>query len=300
MFDTIRNLLTNRRSKIQLNVHRVGNLAAYRKHVAAMALEYQRRWKLELSLCETDAEFTTPGLCYACQRQVEFKTDFQYSSTYVDGHLIPNWRERVLCECQLNNRTRASIQILEETLRADKRASIYVAEQVTPLYETLRKRFRNLVGSEYLGESIPFGRCDERSVRNESITKLTFATGSFDFALNFDVLEHIPSPEQGLREIYRVLKPNGSLLLSVPFLPHQQQTLIRARLDSTGAVEHLEQPQYHGDPISSAGCLCFQDFGWDLLDTMRSIGFRKVDMLLYWSAELGYYGVEQMMIVGKK
>jgi len=76
--------------------------------------------------------------------------------------------------------------------------------------------------------------------------------------------------------------------------------VVRARLDSDGGVEHLLEAQYHGDPVSTAGCLCFQDFGWDLLDRMRQIGFRNVGMLLYWSAEYGYYGVEQMMLTAEK
>lgn len=33
---------------------------------------------------------------------------------------------------------------------------------------------------------------------------------------------------------------------------------------------------------------------------MRDLGFRNVDMLLYWSDVLGYYGVEQMIISGEK
>jgi hypothetical protein len=164
----------------------------------------------------------------------------------------------------------------------------------------LKKRFPKLVGSEYLGDTIEFGKTNERGVRNESITKLTFADNSFRFVLNFDVLEHIPNPEDGLREIYRVLTKGGKLLLSVPFLPMQQETVVRARLGSNGGVEHLLEAQYHGDPVSTAGCLCFQDFGWDLLDRMRQIGFRNVDMLLYWSAEYGYYGVEQMMLTAEK
>ncbi|MFO0217190.1 MAG: hypothetical protein ACK511_14380, partial [Burkholderiales bacterium] len=112
--------------------------------------------------------------------------------------------------------------------------------------------------------------------------------------------EHIPNPEDGLKEIYRVLAKGGKVLLSVPFLPMQQETVVRARLDSDGEVEHVLEAQYHGDPVSTAGCLCFQDFGWDLLDRMRTIGFVDVNMLLYWSAEYGYFGVEQMMIVGSK
>jgi SAM-dependent methyltransferase len=164
----------------------------------------------------------------------------------------------------------------------------------------LKERFPKLVGSEYLGGAVEFGRTNERGIRNESITKLTFDDNSFRYVLNFDVLEHIPNPEDGLKEIYRVLTKGGKLLLSVPFLPMQQDTMVRARLDSSGGVEHLLEAQYHGDPVSTEGCLCFQDFGWDLLDRMRAIGFVDVNMLLYWSAEYGYYGVEQMIITAKK
>lgn len=214
--------------------------------------------------------------------------------------LIPNWRERVVCDCHLNNRTRASIQILEQSLGAKARHTIYLAEQVTPLYQTLKSRFPMLVGSEYLGDAVPFGANDDRAVRNESITKLSFPDNSFDFALNFDVLEHLSHPETGLAELYRVLKPGGTLLLSVPFLPAEQNTRQRARLRDDGSVEHILPAQYHGDPVSSVGCLCFQEFGWDLLDKMRGVGFDRVSMLLYWSQEYGYYGLEQMMIAARK
>jgi hypothetical protein len=33
---------------------------------------------------------------------------------------------------------------------------------------------------------------------------------------------------------------------------------------------------------------------------MRAIGFRRAEMLLYWSDTLGYYGVEQMVIAAEK
>ena len=52
--------------------------------------------------------------------------------------------------------------------------------------------------------------------------------------------------------------------------------------------------------MNAAGCLCFQDFGWDLLDELRSIGLSKAEMLLYWSDHWGYFGVEQIMIVAEK
>ena len=48
--------------------------------------------------------------------------------------------------------------------------------------------------------------------------KLPFKQGSIDSILLLDVIEHLPNPEQCINEIYRVLKPEGKLLLRVPFM----------------------------------------------------------------------------------
>ncbi len=45
---------------------------------------------------------------------------------------------------------------------------------------------------------------------------LPFASGSFDACLNIVTLEHVREPAAALREISRVLKPGGPLLLAVP------------------------------------------------------------------------------------
>jgi len=284
----------------KLRVVRVDSFGKYRQHHEQSADVHRKRWLQELHLASGQIPFQTNGYCYVCQQDVVFETDFLYGSVMTDGVQVPNWRERVLCACGLNNRIRASMQILEQTLGAAEHDAIYVAEQVTPLYKALEKRFPLLVGSEYLGETVALGRRNANGVRNESITKLTFPDNAFDFVLNFDVLEHIPAPELGLKEIFRTLKPGGRLLLSVPFLKEQQNTHTRARLHEDGRIEHLAEPQYHGDPVSAEGCLCFQDFGWDLLDRMRDLGFEDVNLVLYWSDKLGYYGVEQSLIVAQK
>lgn len=45
------------------------------------------------------------------------------------------------------------------------------------------------------------------------VTRLPFADGSFDCVTCGWVIEHLPDPEPGLREMCRVLRPGGSLLL---------------------------------------------------------------------------------------
>lgn len=51
-----------------------------------------------------------------------------------------------------------------------------------------------------------------------SATKLPYKDNSFDGHVSFEVLEHIDDPEAYFREAARVVKPKGTVLLTVPFL----------------------------------------------------------------------------------
>ena len=77
-------------------------------------------------------------------------------------------------------------------------------------------------------------------VQSASLLALPFAPGTFDRALCLDVLEHLHYAEQpeALSELFRVLKPGGELLVSVPNLAHLQsrvQFLLRGRLIRTAS-----------------------------------------------------------------
>lgn len=51
-----------------------------------------------------------------------------------------------------------------------------------------------------------------------------FSSGTFDSVVSNQVFEHVPNPDQILSEISRVLKDDGTLLMSVPFVwdEHEQ------------------------------------------------------------------------------
>lgn len=53
-------------------------------------------------------------------------------------------------------------------------------------------------------------------VINSSLFDAGFIDGAFDTAISLDVLEHIEDDEKFLKEIFRILKPGGKLVLTVP------------------------------------------------------------------------------------
>jgi SAM-dependent methyltransferase len=244
--------------------------------------------------------FSVAGRCWVCGTRSDFAVDFAHARK-IGEEWIPNWRESLLCRsCGLNNRLRASLHLFHAYCAPRARDSIYMTEQTTPIFRWLSESYTDVTGSEYLGDGVPFGQTDDSGIRNESLTRLSFPDAQFDHLLSFDVLEHIPNWQQALSECFRCLKPGGWMMLSVPFLAGAQETLIRAKLSESGAIEHILPPEYHGDPLTSDGCLCFYHFGWDLLTRMADAGFESVRAVSYWSRAYGYFGGEQFLFFARR
>lgn len=72
-------------------------------------------------------------------------------------------------------------------------------------------------------------------------TRLPFFDGVFDHVICNQVLEHVFEPRQFLSEINRVLRPGGSLLITVPFVwDEHEQPYDFARYSSYG-LRHLAE-----------------------------------------------------------
>ena len=282
------------RGRPSLNVSVARSFNEY-KQCSDVVAEKQMRWLRSEWLAAGGGGPRLRGYCGACGVWTRFAVGFSLCAEF-DGQRVPWWRETLDCpRCGLNTRMRLSVQIIEEHLRPPPTSRIYLTERTTPLYRRIARQFPGALGSELLRDGTLPGQANAAGIRREDLTALTFPDASFDFVVSLEVLEHVPDYTTALRESARVLRPGGALLLTAPF-HGGSANLLRARVRPDGAIEHLEPPEYHGDPLSSEGCLCFHHFGWELLGDLRTAGFCDVVALVCWSLELGYLG-EQVQFV---
>jgi SAM-dependent methyltransferase len=231
-----------------------------------------------------------PGTCGVCGIGRGFHV------ARLDGVPPEGLRESLACVgCGCNSRQRAAGSMLLHELASRPCPRIHMTEQASPLYVALRRRFPDLRGSEFepsLARRLKLSTWLWRRrtwawVRHGDATVLHFDDASMDAILCLDVLEHVPDFRAALREFARVLKPGGTLLLTVPWHWTNAESRDIARMRSDGVVDFLLQPpEYHGDPLGG-GVLCFHHFGWDLLDAMREAGFAEAEALRVSDPERG-------------
>jgi SAM-dependent methyltransferase len=219
---------------------------------------------------------------------------------------VKNLRETVLCvNCGASMRFDDVAQALLKIMgseagclnQAEKelsRLKIYLLESYGPLYNAL-SRSANLTCSEFW-DDVPTGKTKGKVIC-EDVQRLTFPDRTFDVVISQDIFEHVPDPEAGLGEIYRVLKTGGSYIFTTPYSKSLAQSVSRAYIKD-GKINHILPPVYHEDGLRSKGSLVFTDFGADLKEKLTKIGF-KVE--IYENYKEGYKGgVNQVFVCEKE
>jgi len=149
---------------------------------------------------------------------------------------------------------------------------VYELSSRGPLVAHLTRHARRLQLSEYFDGIAPGS--EHHGVRCEDVQALSFADSSFDLITHTEVLEHVPDDHRAFAELYRVLRPGGLMLFTVPYHPEWPQTLERARVAADGGIEHLQPPAYHDDLLRGQGrVLAWRDYGADLPDRLAAVGF---------------------------
>jgi len=120
------------------------------------------------------------------------------------------------------------------------------------------KRFRKLKNISYTTTDLNSPIADVKA----DICSLPFEDNSYDFIICNHVLEHIPDDTKAMQELYRVLAPNGTAILQVPY----------DRTRETTFEDHTIT-----DPKERAAIFGQYDhvrvYGMDYFDTLKSVGF---------------------------
>lgn len=196
------------------------------------------------------------GYCPICMRNVTFEAN-------------GNWlRDSLRCPTCKNGsvpRERALALVLDEQFSNWRSLRIHECSPIDRgISAKLKAEAGDLVRTQFY-PGTPLGSMQD-GFRNEDLQRLTFDNDMFDLFISLDVLEHIPDPQLAFREIWRTLKPGGSMLCTWPIRKHQVPGLIRrAVFHEDGTIEHLLEPEYHGNPVDpQGGSLVTVDYGYDV------------------------------------
>lgn len=189
-------------------------------------------------------EETDGGWCPACGRVV---------AAWAPG---PGGRARARCPiCQALERHRFLCLLIDRLspVVASARAVLDIAPQ--PQVRGLLERF---AGDRYVGIDL----LEDRKVDAwADLTRLPFRDATFDLAVCYHVLEHIPDDSTAMRELARVLTPGGLALVQVPWrrgtpTDEDPNAPEAERIRRFGQADHVRW------------------YGEDLLDRLRSAGLQ--------------------------
>ena len=215
----------------------------------------------------------TSGWCASCDREswflrcanralVDRVRGWPYDKTVVRALVT---RENYYCLwCGRNYRMRGLAAVARTRIA---NARVYEPASFGVFAGATRHRARSYQVSEYL-PGIPRGSV-VNGLRHEDIMALTFEDASFDVVITSELFEHVSDPWAGFREVRRVLRAGGRHIFTVPMVPA-----------TSTASRGQQQPVYHIDPMRPEGIAVVTDFGDDLPDLLRPLGFETTTHLL--------------------
>lgn len=218
------------------------------------------------------------GYCPICDTEVTFSAAYDW------------YRDHLLCSrCGSIPRERALALELNKRFPAWRKLSIHESSPgprgISP---KLKKECSGYIASQFFPDAEPGAMV--LGSRNEDLAAQTFPDEMFDVVISLDVMEHVNEPDRVMREIVRTLKPGGSYLFTAPTYKHLVASERRARYREDGSVEHLAEPEYHGNPVSDQGSLVTFHYGYDLPELIHQWSGMDVEVVRFHSHNYGIIG----------
>ncbi len=146
-----------------------------------------------------------------------------------------------------------------------KNSTSFFSDQIKVLHfapeQAFYKRFRKLSNIEYVTTDLNSPIADVKA----DICDLPFSDNEFDFIICNHVLEHIPNDRKAMKELYRVLRNNGTAILQVPYDKDRSETF-----EDDSITDPKERRRIFGqyDHV--------RVYGMDYFDKLKAIGFEVI------------------------
>lgn len=143
--------------------------------------------------------------------------------------------------CRANATNLSLIPVIKQHCRSHLVTAAWEMSTYGATLDYLKRHVAQVYESEYFEGKQPGEIVD--NVRNEDVQNTSFADASLDLITSNQVFEHVPDDLMGFAECFRILKPGGALLFTVPL--HGIQDTRRLAALQNGGIVHYTEPEYH-------------------------------------------------------
>ena len=188
--------------------------------------------------------------------------DFKMSSFVV----LKN-RDKLCPNCGSRSRTRRLWSLLEDKIDGQKILHFSPSKSIKQKIESIKSI--DYTSTDYAGEF--------QASKKLNIEAIEESDNSYDLVICYHILEHIPNDLQAMKELYRILIPNGICFIQTPFksgdiYENESIKTEEERLQHFGQKDHLRIYSVKG-----------------LMDRLESVGF-DLQLLKYEEIEGNKYG----------
>jgi len=195
--------------------------------------------------------------------------------------------------CGASAITLSLVDVLRRTHPALHAVCAYELSAAGPLVRYLRTTVGTLVTSELFDGQTPGSTV--AGIECQDVQALTYSDNRFDLCTSTEVFEHVEDDIAGFRELFRVLRPGGLLVFTVP-LTDQPQTVERTAWVQGQRINVLP-PAYHADRYRGCRVFAYRDYGLDIVARLESVGFIDAHIALPTHRLFGY---ARPVLVAKK
>ncbi|MEW6003074.1 MAG: glycosyltransferase, partial [Nitrospirota bacterium] len=207
------------------------------------------------------------GLCTVCGEQTFFtKSGENLRETFICKNCGSNSRNRHLAKVLCKAVGGKNISSLTELVTHYPYLKIYEA-QASGSINSILKGLDGYICSEFFSDVKPGS--SEKGTRCEDLQNLSFTEKSFDMVISQDVFEHVRDPWLAFKEVYRVLRPSGYHIFTIPYYK-DSKSIRRVQIEGDKDIYILPKV-FHGDGVRDG--LVYTNFGYDLLEYLDSVGF---------------------------